>query len=264
MYFSDNWLVSISMKNQTFIIYFDEAGRWPLAGPLFVWLVCPTQKLTQKELTPFCDSKQISESRREELFEYIEKLKSEWKIISTPAWMTASEIDRYWMSNALHCAILRGMIQIFSQIFHENKLKNDLPNPLSTKIKTNLKYTDVLNYFSELNSQWIKIKLIMDGNRDFWLKKMFPFREIKTIISWDAKVKEIWMASIIAKVSRDRIMESLPKKYTKYHFEKHKWYGTKEHKELLEKYWPSDIHRKLFLKRVFPNHTINKKLPTKI
>lgn len=251
------------MNKQTFTIYFDEAGRWPLAGPLFIWLVCPIKKLSKKELLPFCDSKQISEAKREELFEYIENLKSEWKIISTPARMTASEIDKYGMSNSLHCTILRWMIQIFSQLFPRINVRYELPNPLAIKIKTNLKYSDILNYFSELNSKWVKIKLVMDGNRDFGLRKMFPFWEIETIISWDAKVKEIWMASIIAKVSRDHIMESLPKKYAKYNFEKHKWYGTKEHKELLEKYWASDIHRKLFLKWLFPNHTFSKKLPEK-
>ncbi len=249
------------MKKQSYIIYFDEAGRWPLAGPLFIWLVWPIAKLSKKELLPFCDSKQISESKREELFGYIENLKSEWKIISTPAWMTASEIDKYGMSNSLHLAILRWMIQIFRQLFPEINIKNELPDSLSTKIKPNLKYADVLNYFSELNNKWVNINLVMDGNRDFWLKKMFPFWEIETIVSWDAKIKEIWMASIIAKVSRDRIMESLPKKYSKYHFAKHKWYGTKEHKELLKKYGPSDIHRKLFLKWIFPDHKISKKLP---
>ena len=249
------------MKNQIFTIYFDEAGRWPLAGPLFVWLVCPLKKISKKELAPFCDSKKINETKREELFEYIEKLKSEWKIIWTPTRMTASEIDKYGMSNALHCTILRWMIQIFNELFPESKIKNELPNPLATKVKTNLRYTDVLNYFSKLNAKWIKIKLIMDGNRDFGLRKMFPFWEIETIISWDAKVKEIWMASIIAKVSRDRIMENLPKKYAKYNFDKHKWYGTKEHKDLLKKHWPSDIHRKLFLKWSFPDHKFSKKLP---
>ena len=60
------------MKKQTFRIYFDEAGRWPLAGPLFIWLVCPITKLSKKELLPFCDSKQITESKREELFIHIE------------------------------------------------------------------------------------------------------------------------------------------------------------------------------------------------
>ena len=249
------------MQKYNFTIYFDEAGRWPLAGPLFIWLLCPIKKLSEKELTPFCDSKQISEVKREKLFEYIENLKAEWKVISYPAWMTAAEIDKYGMSNALHLAILRWMIQILDQLFP--KINDKLPDPLSTKAKTNLKYKDVLNYFSELNNEWVKIKLVMDGNRDFGLRKMFPFWEIETIISWDAKVKEIWMASIVAKVSRDHIMESLPKKYEKYNFKKHKWYGTKEHKELLEKYWPSDIHRKLFLKWIYPDHKFSKKLPEK-
>ena len=260
------WICNIKLEminNQTFTIYFDEAWRWPLAGPLFIWLVCPTQRLSKNELLPFCDSKQISESKREDLFEYIKKLDSEWKIISTSARMTAAEIDCYGMNNSLHCAILRWMIEIFNQICPESQIKNNLPNPLSINIKTNLKYTNVLNYFSKLNSKWIKIKLVMDWNRDFGLKNMFPFREIKTIISWDAKVKEIWMASIIAKVSRDHIMENLPKKYAKYNFSKHKWYWTKDHKESIEKYWPSDIHRKLFLKWIFPNHKFSKKLPEK-
>lgn len=248
-------------KNQKFTIYFDEAGRWPLAGPLFIWLICPTKKLSRKEKLPFCDSKQISELKREDLFKYIKKLNSEWKIISTSARMTATEVDYYWMNNSLHCAILRWIIEIFNQIYKELQIKNDLPNPISTNIKPNLKYTNILNYFSQLNSKWIQIKLVMDWNRDFGLKKMFPFWEIETIISWDAKVKEIWMASIIAKVSRDHIMENLPKKYAKYKFGKHKWYWTKEHKELIQKYWPSDIHRKLFLKRIFPNHKFSKKLP---
>ena len=249
------------MKKQTFTVYFDEAGRWPLAGPLFVWLVCSIKKLSKEELFNFCDSKQISESKREDLFTHIEKLKSEWKIIAYPARMTAAEIDKYGMSNSLHLAILRWMIQIFNWLFSEFEIGNKLPNPLTTKIKTNLKYSDVLNYFSELNSKWIKIKLVMDWNRDFGLRKMFPFWEIKTIVSGDAKVKEIWIASIVAKVSRDRIMEKSPKKYAKYNFDKHKWYGTKEHKELLEKYGPSHIHRKLFLKWIFPSHTFSKSLP---
>ena len=248
-------------KNKNLTIYFDEAWRWPLAGPLFIWLICPIKNLSKKELAPFCDSKEICKTKREELFGYIQKLQNEWKIVSIPAWMTAAEIDKYWMSNALHCAILRGIIQVINELFPKYKIKNDLPNPLSIKIKVNMKYTNVLNYFSELNYQWIKIKLIMDWNRDFWLKKIFPFWEIKTIVSGDAKVKEIWMASIVAKVSRDRIMVDLPKKYIKYNFNKHKWYWTKEHKKLLEKYGPSDIHRKLFLKRIFPHHKFSKKLP---
>jgi hypothetical protein len=45
------------------------------------------------------------------------------------------------------------MIQIFQQLFSDDKFENILPAPLSTKIKTNIKYSDVLNYFSDLNSK---------------------------------------------------------------------------------------------------------------
>lgn len=249
------------MEKQNFTIYFDEAGRWPLAGPLFIWLVCPIQKISKKKLIHFCDSKQISEKKREELFSCIENLKSEWKIIVNSAWMTAAEIDKYGMSNSIHLAILRWMILIFSELFPNAKFKNIHPNPLSTRFEKNLKYSDVLNYFIKINSTWTHIKLIIDWNRDFGLRKMFPFWEIETIVSGDAKVKEIWMASIVAKVSRDHIMEKLPKKFDNYHFDKHKWYGTKEHKSLIKKYWPCIIHRKLFLKRIFPNHKFCSKLP---
>lgn len=249
------------MREQTFTIYFDEAGRWPLAGPLFVWLVCPIKKLSKTELSQFCDSKQISEIKREELFSCIEFLKSKWKIIAEPARMTATEIDQYGMSNAIHLAILRWMLLIFSQIFPEIKIKCKLPNPISVRINPKLKYVDILNYFNKLNSEWIHIKLVMDWNNSFGIKELFPSWEIKTIVSWDAKIKEIWMASIVAKVLRDRIMENLPKKYAKYKFNKHKWYGTKEHKELIKKYWSCDIHRKLFLKWLFQDFKFSKKLP---
>ena len=69
------------------------------------------------------------------------------------------------------------------------------------------------------------------------------------------------MASIIAKVSRDRVMCSLSKKYQKYGFAQHKGYGTKLHREKIAQYGPSDIHRKLFLKWIFPHHEVCRKLP---
>lgn len=252
------------MRNQNFYIYFDEAWRWPLAGPLYVGLVCPIKKLSNKEIWIFDDSKKISETKRKELFKIIENLQRNWKILITSSWVTATEIDKYWVSNSLHISILRWMLKIFNEIFPNDRFKKEFPNPLSKEIKNSTKYNDILNYFSQLESEWIHINLIMDGNRDFGLRKNFPFRNIETIISWDAKIKEIWMASIIAKVSRDYLMSNLPKKYAKYNFGKHKGYWTKEHRELIKRYWPSDIHRKLFLKEIFGNQTFQKELPSKI
>jgi len=73
------------------------------------------------------------------------------------------------------------------------------------------------------------------------------------ILQGDGKVQGIAAASIIAKVSRDRLLVELGEKYPEYGLEKHKGYGTKIHREALEKFGPTGIHRKSFLtKMVLP------------
>lgn len=71
------------------------------------------------------------------------------------------------------------------------------------------------------------------------------------IIKGDAKSYSIGAASILAKVTRDKIMTDLSKQYPSYNFEKHKGYGTKEHIELLKKYGKCEIHRESFIKNFF-------------
>jgi len=83
--------------------------------------------------------------------------------------------------------------------------------------------------------------LILDGN--FKIKSNIPQ---KSIIAGDQKVISIVMASIIAKVTRDRIMKKFHKKYPQYRFDKHKGYGTALHLEMLGKFGPCRIHRKSF------------------
>lgn len=85
---------------------------------------------------------------------------------------------------------------------------------------------------------------LIDGNK----KPGLDIEELD-IVKGDAKSANIAAASIIAKVSRDRYMRELAKKYPEYQFEKHKGYGTKLHYEMLDKYGISDIHRKTFLKK---------------
>ena len=65
---------------------------------------------------------------------------------------------------------------------------------------------------------------------------------IEPLIKGDAKAQCIAAASILAKVTRDRIMDELDKEYPHYNFKKHKGYPTKEHLELLEKYGPIKEH----------------------
>ncbi len=83
--------------------------------------------------------------------------------------------------------------------------------------------------------------LLIDGN--FGLQAKIPQ---KSIIKGDSKVFSIAAASIISKVTRDRMMQKMHKKYPNYGFDKHKGYGTALHIKNLEKFGPCKIHRKTF------------------
>ena len=87
---------------------------------------------------------------------------------------------------------------------------------------------------------------LVDGNR------MPPCLGIpgETIVKGDALSASIAAASILAKVSRDRLMRELDQLYPEYQFAKHKGYGTKLHRELLLEYGPCPIHRRSFLRKI--------------
>ena len=89
---------------------------------------------------------------------------------------------------------------------------------------------------------------LIDGNR-------FPPLDIQGeyVIKGDAKSMSIAAASILAKVSRDRLCYEYAKKYPEYGFDKHKGYGTKAHTEAILKYGPCEIHRLSFLKKILNN-----------
>ncbi len=73
----------------------------------------------------------------------------------------------------------------------------------------------------------------------------------EAIVKGDANSMSIAAASILAKVSRDRLMIEYAKQYPDYGFEKHKGYGTKVHNEAILKYGVTPIHRMSFLKKLF-------------
>lgn len=87
---------------------------------------------------------------------------------------------------------------------------------------------------------------------DLILVDAFSIPEVETkqvaIVKGDAKSISIGAASIIAKVTRDRMMEEYDRKYPGYGFAQHKAYGTKAHYEALRQLGPSPIHRMTFLK----------------
>lgn len=83
---------------------------------------------------------------------------------------------------------------------------------------------------------------IFDGTWDPIVEKGFM-----TMKDADQHIKQVSAASVIAKVTRDRMMkEFFSKKYPQYLFEKHKGYGTREHRDLIKQYGRCDLHRKSF------------------
>lgn len=88
--------------------------------------------------------------------------------------------------------------------------------------------------------------VLIDGNRakDFGLP-------VTTVVKGDSLSANIAAASILAKVTRDELMENMAVEYPQYQFEIHKGYGTKAHYAALTEYGPSPIHRMTFLKKFY-------------
>ncbi len=89
-------------------------------------------------------------------------------------------------------------------------------------------------------------QIFLDGG----IKAPKEFVHQLTVVKGDEKIPIISLASICAKVVRDRKMVKISKKYPEYKFADHKGYGTLAHREAIKKYGPVDIHRKSFLKNI--------------
>lgn len=194
-----------------FIIGVDEAGRGPLAGPVAVGVVIVPEGFdVEKEFKGVADSKKLSEKKREKIFEMLEARTKLGDINFTVEFESAETIDREGISVAIRKALARGI--------------ESCGNQMSTKSWTS------------------DFHVLLDGGLH-----APPEYLQETIINGDELVPIISLASIAAKVSRDRLMLELAVKYPEYGFEKHKGYGTKLHYEMLKKYGPCAIHRKSFL-----------------
>jgi len=93
-----------------------------------------------------------------------------------------------------------------------------------------------------LSPEPLGVKIYLDGSL-----KAPPEYEQETVIGGDATIPSIMLASIAAKVARDRLMLTLAKRYPKYGFEVHKGYGTKAHYAALHAHGFCPIHRKSFI-----------------
>jgi ribonuclease HII len=95
-------------------------------------------------------------------------------------------------------------------------------------------------------------QIFLDGG----IKAPEAFNHQLTVIKGDEKIPVISLASIVAKVTRDRKMIRLSKNFPEFNFHIHKGYGTREHRRAIQKYGVTDIHRRSFLKFLEKGHKL--------
>ena len=117
---------------------------------------------------------------------------------------------------------------------------------------------DEIEEINILNATMLAMRRAIDGleiKADYAMidgNKIPPIDiDAECIVKGDAKSMSIACASILAKVSRDRLLYKYAEEYPMYGFDKHKGYGTKVHREAILKYGPFPYHRKSFLKKLY-------------
>lgn len=186
----------------------DEAGRGPLAGPVTIGLVQFNEfpETLPSALRGLDDSKKLSEADRERLYALIRQ----HSLFSGSVHISARRIDRVGINVAIELGILTILRRAQSSAL-----------PLAA--------------------------LAVDGNyRLARVREARPDLHIESVIRGDSRVLSIAAASVIAKVDRDRRMKRYAKRFPGYGLERHKGYGTAEHRRRILELGPSPIHRRSF------------------
>ncbi len=197
-------------KGYRIIAGLDESGRGPLAGSVTaaVVIVNPKFKIENQNFKKILRSTKDSKKLSEKRREKIFKLIQKCPYIKfTHSSVSAKTIDKINIEKATKKAM-------------KNSLNKILPRHNSKNIL-----------------------ILIDGNRI--LDKNLRISQ-KAIVKGDDKIFSIALASIIAKVTRDKKMRKLSLQYPKYYFHQHKGYGTKLHRKLIKKYGPCKIHRQSY------------------
>jgi ribonuclease HII len=194
-----------------YIVGIDEVGRGPLAGPVSLCAVRVEARMYKKL------------QKRKDLPVHGKDSKK------------LSKKDREKYSKVLCDLTQEGKLQF--TIVMQNNVVIDTKG-LSFAIKKAL--SECLKKVSTQKEDLI----LLDGG----LKAPKEFTNQQTIIKGDEKHPIIAWASILAKVHRDNYMAKMSKKYPEYGFEKHMGYGTKVHRDAIQKHGLSPIHRKSFLR----------------
>ncbi|OGH10671.1 MAG: hypothetical protein A2857_01980 [Candidatus Levybacteria bacterium RIFCSPHIGHO2_01_FULL_36_15] len=208
------------------VIGIDEVGRGCLAGPLTVGAVIfekigKKQKIEELESIGINDSKKLTSKKREELSKIIKKSALYYSCAS----INVSVINKRGIVKATQMAVRKAIKRIMN---HESGIRNKN------------------NKFLIHNSKFF---ILADA---FYIKyvKGIGLKNQKAIIHGDGISISIAAASIIAKVTRDKLMGRLSKKHPEYNWSKNKGYGTHDHILALKKHGKTSYHRELFISKI--------------
>lgn len=199
-----------SVKKTKYVIGIDEVGRGPLAGGVAVGAVAV------------------------DLAVYNSRLKKEFKGIRDSKKLSEKKREEWFKKIKL--AQMRSDIK-FSVSFTAPTIidKKGIVFSIQRALDKSL---------SKLKVKPEQAEIFLDGG----LKAPKEYKNQKTIIHGDDLVQIISIASVVAKVTRDRLMVRFAKKFPQYGFERHKGYGTKAHYLAIKKYGITKIHRRSFLR----------------
>lgn len=198
-----------------YLIGIDEAGRGPLAGPVAVGVVLVPKDFDWSVVEAATDSKQMTEKSRESVFAIMEALRDEGLLRFAVGLSSPRVIDSEGIVSAVQAALESALCEV-----------------IEDSLEPTVSYDDY--------------EVLLDGG----LKAPQKFINQKTIIRGDQSEKVISLASIAAKVLRDRVMTTLAPNYPEYSFEKHKGYGTLAHRKVIAERGLSDLHRATFCTRL--------------
>lgn len=222
------------------LIGVDEAGRGALAGPVVAGAVLVTREFldgrwAQTRASRVNDSKLLSPADREELWAEFEELAAEGQIHAQFGLAEVGEIEIYNILGATKLAMRRAIERIYPPSAFEQKTEPDL-----------FSSTEEVQSFQPT----VSARILVDG----LALRHFPYPH-QGIVGGDARSLCIAMASIVAKVTRDRLMNELDALFPGYSFAQHKGYGTEEHREAVLRLGRSTQHRELFLRKLLAGRT---------
>ena len=213
--------LALTSKGYKFIVGVDEAGRGPLAGPV-VAAACrvpPSLDLAAAGLADVTDSKKLGKEDRERLFE---KLTAHPDVAFGVATVSAARIDKV---NILQASMLAMHDAVVAMPHDPDYALIDGPRAPWGHPRA-----------KRANGTWREADPDMPSS----IKMCEP------VVKGDAKVLSIAAASIIAKVTRDRIMDELDATYPGYGFAQHAGYPTRAHVAAISKLGPCPVHRMTF------------------